>query len=159
VYQQYVKPNATHAHYINVGRVLVLALLLIGYALSVTTFEFLVVLVALSGAGALLLMPAILGVCFPTRPLLSRTGVIAGIGVGLVTLFITLVTFPHPLGLHGGVWSVFVNFLVTIVVSRATRAPSPETVQRIHGEVERFVPGTASEQATTEPAAAAAGTT
>jgi len=159
VYQRYVKPNATQAHYINAGRVFVLALLLIGYVLSVTTFEFLVVLVALSGAGALQLMPAILGVCFPTRRLLTRTGVLAGIGTGLVTLCLTLVLFPHPLGLHGGVWSVLVNFLVTIVVSRATRAPSAETVRRIHGEVERFVYGSADEEVTTEPTATAAGKT
>lgn len=159
VYQRYVNPEGSQAHYIQVGRVFVLVLLLVGYVLSITTFEFLVVLVALSGAGALQLMPAILGVCFPTRRLLTRTGVLAGIGVGLVTLCLTLLVIPHPLGLHGGVWSVLANFLVTIVVSRATRAPSPETVRRIHGEVELFVYGSTKQQDPLESAAAAAGTT
>jgi SSS family solute:Na+ symporter len=159
VYQRYIKPDASQAHYINVGRVFVLVLLLIGYVLSITTFEFLVTLVALSGAGALQLMPAILGVCFPTRRLLTRTGVLAGIGVGMVMLCLTLVVFPHPLGLHGGVWSVLANFLVTIVVSRSTRAPSPETVRRIHGEVESFVYGSNEQQQSIESAAATAGTT
>ncbi len=141
VYQRYISPHASQAHYILVGRVIVLGLLVIGYVLSVRTLEVLVVLVALSGAGALQLMPAILGVCFPTRRQFTRAAVLSGIGVGLFTLYLTLRVIPHPLGLHGGVWSVLANFLVTIVVSRFTRPPSAETVRRIHGEIERFVYG------------------
>ncbi|MCH7474339.1 MAG: sodium:solute symporter family protein [Gemmatimonadetes bacterium] len=141
VYQRYVAPDASQGHYILVGRAIVLGLLVVGYILSVTTFQFLVTVVALSGAGALQLMPAILGVCFPTRRLLTKAGVLAGIGMGLVTLYLTIVVAPHPLGLHGGVWSVSANFIVTFIVSRFTRPPSPETVRRIHGELERFVYG------------------
>jgi Na+/proline symporter len=72
-------------------------------------------------------------------------------GTGLSVLYLTLVVSPnpfasligspHPLGLHGAVWSVLANFAVTIAVSRFSRAPSAETVARIHGEVERFVYG------------------
>lgn len=142
VYQRYVAPEASQAHYVWVGRILVVGLLAVGYVLSVRTFEFLVTLVTLSGSGALQLMPGILGVCFPSKRLFSRAGILWGIGVGLAALYYTLVIHPHPLGLHGAVWSVVANFLVTIVVSRYTKPPSPETVQRIHGEVERFVYGT-----------------
>ncbi|MFQ5691310.1 MAG: sodium:solute symporter [Gemmatimonadota bacterium] len=141
VYQRFVRPGASEAHYIRVGRAIVLGLLAVGYVLSVRTFDLLVVLVALSGAGALQLLPAIVGVCFPGRRLASRSGVLAGIGVGLVALYLTLVVWPHPLGLHGGVWSLLANWLVTWSVSRLTRPPSPETVGRIHGEIERFVYG------------------
>jgi SSS family solute:Na+ symporter len=144
VYQRYISTGANQAEYILVGRAIVVGLLVVGYILSVTRFEFLVVLVALSGAGALQLMPAILGVCVPTRRLFTRLGVLAGIGVGLVTLYLTLVVTPHPLSLHGGVWAVLANFLVTIIVSRFTSPPSAETVRRIHGEVEQFVYGAAS---------------
>ncbi len=144
VYQRYVAPHASAGHYILVGRVFVVALLVVGYLLTVNTSEFLVVLVALSGAGALQLMPAVLGVCFPTRRLLTRTGVLAGIGIGLATLYLTLVVIPNPLNLHGGIWSVLVNFVVTIGVSRCTRPPTAATVWRIHGEMERFVYGDGS---------------
>jgi len=48
---------------------------------------------------------------------------------------------PHPMGLHVAIWSLIANILVTVVVSRFTASPSPETVARIHGEVERFVYG------------------
>jgi SSS family solute:Na+ symporter len=141
VYQRYVAPQASQAHYIWVGRSIVVVLLAVGYMLSIRTFEFLVTLVTLSGSGALQLMPAILGVCFPGRRLYTRAGVLGGIGTGLAVLYLTLVLFPHPLGLHGAVWSVAANFAVTILVSRFSRPPAPETVARIHGEVERFVYG------------------
>ena len=142
VYQRYIVTGKSEGHYILVGRIIVVALLGVGYALSIRTFEFLVVLVTLSGAGALQLMPAVLGVCFPTRRLTTEAGVLAGIGSGLAALYVTLVVMPHPLGLHGGVWSLLVNFAVTLTVSRLSRAPSAETVDRIHGAVEQLIYGT-----------------
>ena len=142
VYQRYVAPEASQAHYVWVGRVIVIGLLAIGYVLSVKTFAFLVTLVTLSGSGALQLMPAVLGVCFPGKRVYTEAGVLSGMGVGLAVLYLTLVVVPHPLGLHGAVWSILANFAVTILVSRFTRPPSPETVTRIHGEIERFVYGT-----------------
>ena len=128
-------------HYVWVGRVLVVVLLAIGYVLSVNTFGFLVTLVAISGSGALQLMPAVLGVCFPGKHLYTKNGVLWGMGVGLGVLYLTLVVTPHPLGMHGAVWSIVANFLVTILVSRNTTPPSEETVSRIHGEIEAFVYG------------------
>ncbi|WP_419162524.1 sodium:solute symporter family protein [Candidatus Palauibacter sp.] len=139
VYQRYIRTDASAKHYILIGRLIVVALLGVGYALSVNTFEFLVILVSLSGSGALQLMPAILGVCFPSRRLTTSAGVLWGIATGLATLIVTLWIVPHPLGLHSGVWGLAVNFVVTWVVSRVTRTPSEGTVSRIHGAVERFV--------------------
>jgi SSS family solute:Na+ symporter len=151
VYQRYLFRRGSQAHYVWVGRLIVLFLLAIGYLLSVKTFAFLVTLVTLSGSGALQLMPAVLGVCFPGRKLFTKAGVLWGMGSGLAVLYLTLVAdpnplasligAPHPLEIHGAVWSILVNFAVTILVSRVTRPPSPETVARIHGEVERFVYG------------------
>ena len=151
VYQRYMFPAGSQAHYIWVGRAIVIGLLAVGYVLSVNTFALLVTLVTLSGSGALQLLPAILGVCFPSRRLFTKAGVLSGMGVGLAVLYLTLVAAPnplasligspHPMGLHGAVWSILANFAVTILVSRFTPAPSPETVSRIHGEVERFVYG------------------
>ena len=120
---------------------IVVGLLVVGYFLTVTTADFLVVLVTLSGAGALQLMPAILGVCFPGGRTLTRAGVVSGIVAGLVTLYITLVVAPHPMGMHGGLWGLLVNAAVALNVSSFTEAPSRETIDRVHGEVERFVYG------------------
>jgi SSS family solute:Na+ symporter len=147
VYQRYIAPKASQAHYILIGRAIVLALLVVGYILSVTTVQFLVTLVALSGAGALQLMPGIIGVCFPSRRLMTRAGVLWGIGVGLTTLYVTLMIIPHPLGLHGGVWSLIANYVVAKAVSRFSAPPRAGTVRRIHGEIERFVHGEQGEGA------------
>ena len=141
IYQRYVAPDRAQAHYVAVGRIIIAGLLVVGYLLSVGTYDFLVVLVTLSGAGALQLMPAILGVCMPGRRSLSGAGVLAGILVGLLALYVTLVLIPHPLGMHGGVWSLLVNAAVAVGVSAVTRPPSDETIERIHGELERFMYG------------------
>ena len=142
VYQRFMRPNETQGHDSNVGRAVVGGLLVVGYLLSVGTSDLLVVLVTLSGAGALQLMPAILGVCFPGGRTLTRAGVVAGIAAGLVTLYVTLVVSPHPLGMHGGLWGLLVNTAVALNVSAYTTPPSTETIERVHGEVERFVYGT-----------------
>jgi SSS family solute:Na+ symporter len=144
VYQRYFAPDATQAHYVLVGRGIVLALLVVGYVLSIRTYDFLVVLVTLSGSGALQLMPAIVGALFPGGRRLTRAGILAGLGTGLFVLYVTLLVVPHPLGTHGGVWSLLANTLVAVAVSAVTAPPSPETQKRIHGEVERQVYGSPS---------------
>ena len=141
IYQRFVAPERSQAHYVLFGRGVVLVLLAVGYVLSVSTFDFLVTLITLSGAGALQLMPAILGVCYPGRRVTTRNGVIAGIIAGLLVLYVTRVVIYQPLGIHEAVWSLGVNFVVTIIVSRFSAPPSDETRNRIHGEIERFVYG------------------
>ena len=141
IYQRFVAPERSQAHYVMFGRGVVLVLLAVGYVLSVSTFDFLVTLITLSGAGALQLMPAILGVCYPGRRCTTRAGVIAGISAGLITLYVTRVMVFQPLGIHEAIWSLAVNFAVTIVVSRVSEPPSERTRARIHGEIERFVYG------------------
>jgi SSS family solute:Na+ symporter len=126
IYQRILRPNASQAHYVFVGRLLVVGLLVVGYFLSVTRLEFLVVLVSLSGAGALQLWPAVMGALYPTRFRYSSGGVLAGIAAGLVTLVATLILWKHPFGFHGGLWGVVVNFAVTGIVSMATAARSTQ---------------------------------
>jgi SSS family solute:Na+ symporter len=146
VYQRYIAPDRSQAHYVWVGRGIVVALLVVGYQLSVRSFDFLVVLVTLSGSGALQLMPAILGVCMPSRSQLTRTGVLVGLVAGLVTLYVTLVVTPHPLGLHGGVWALLINSVLAVAVSRVSAPPSEETVARIHGIIETEVYGSSTSE-------------
>ncbi len=145
IYQRYVARDRSQAHYVWVGRGLVLVLLGVGYALSVHTDNFLVILVTLSGSGALQLMPGILGVCFPGGRTLTRAGVLAGLIVGTASLYVTLELYPNPWGLHGGVWSLLLNAAAAVGVSAFTRAPSADTVRRVHGEIERFVYETGEE--------------
>ena len=98
-------------------------------------------IINLSGSGALQLLPAIFGVCFPGGRSLSKAGVLWGLGAGVATLWWSLLVYPNPLGIHGGLWGLAANFAVAIAVSTVTTRPSAETIERVHGEVERFVHG------------------
>ncbi len=147
VYQRYIARGRSQRHYVAFGRWVVVALLAVGWTLTVYDLDFLVSLVTLSGAGALQLMPAVLGVCYPGRRKTTAAGVLSGIVAGLATLYLTRIQWPQPFGVHEAVWSLGANFAVAWCVSRATRPPSRTTVERIHGEVERFVYGRRDEGA------------
>jgi Na+/proline symporter len=101
----------------------------------------LVTVVTLSGSGALQLLPGILGVCFPGRRVRTASGILAGIGAGLAVLYFALFIAPNPLGIHHSLWALAANFTTVLLVSRFTAPPSAATVERIHGEIERFVYG------------------
>ena len=124
-----------------VGRLIVVGLLLVAFALSVTSSEFLVVVVTMSAAGAMQLMPGICAVCFPSPRPLSRAGVLVGVAVGMATLYVTTVASPHPLGLHGGVWSLLTNWIAAWLVTRVSAPPEAERIERIHGALEEFAYG------------------
>ena len=152
VYQRYLGKEKSQSHYVFVGRMIVVLLLVVGYLISVQEEnDLLVAIVSLSGAGALQFLPAVIGVCFPGGRSLSRAGVVAGILAGVATLVLTLgisgsfgVELPwgtHPLGVHGGVWGLVANFAVAILVSSLTEPPPAKTVARVHGAVEEFVYG------------------
>ena len=141
VYQKYFSPGRTQAHYLLIGRCIVVGLVIVGYILSVKTFSFLVTLVALSGSGALQLLPAILGVCYPVQKPFTKAGVLIGMGMGFLTLYWALVLSPHPLGIHAAIWSLGINSLSCAIVSRFTKPPSDSTIERIHGTLEEYLYG------------------
>lgn len=66
---------------------------------------------------------------------------LTGVGVGLAVLYVTLVTVPHALGIHGAIRSIAVSFTTCITVLVFTKAPSHGTIDRIHGAVEDYVYG------------------
>lgn len=144
IYQRYLAPGREPAHYINVGRLAAILIMIIASWLALSGTDSLVVVVSMSGAGALQLMPGILNVCFPTRRTLTGSGMVAGVIVGLITLYLTSVVTPHPLGLHGGVWSLLVNFAVAVAVSAVTKSPDDQTRQRMRSVMEELVYGSGS---------------
>ena len=141
VYQRYLVRNQSQRHYVRIGQAIVLGLLGVAYWLSLQESDLLVNIINLSGSGALQLLPAILGVCFPGGRSLSKAGVLWGLAASVATLWWSLLLDPNPLGIHGGLWGLAANFVVAVAVSAVTKPPSAETVERVHGEVERFVRG------------------
>lgn len=141
VYQRFINPQADARRVVMVGRLVVVALLIVGFWLSTTSSQLLVVVVTMSGAGALQLMPAITNVCFPRARSLTRTGVLAGLVAGLFVLYLTAVPFRDPLGIHSGLWALAANWLLAAALSRVTAAPEQARLQRIWGAIEDFVYG------------------
>ncbi len=141
IYQRYLAPDRPAGHYLWAGRCIVVGLVIVGYILSVRTFSFLVTLVALSGSGALQLLPGILGVCYPVRKPFTKMGVLFGMFVGFCTLYWALVLSPNPFGIHAAIWSLGTNSLICIVVSRFTEPPARSTINRIHGTLEEYIYG------------------
>ena len=141
IYQRYLFPKRTASHYLWAGRGIVMVLVVVGYILSVKTFNVLVTLVALSGSGALQLLPAILGVCYPVRKPFTKAGVLLGMSVGFCTLYWALVIYTHPFGVHAAMWSLGTNVMTCMIISRFTRPPSASTIKRIHGTLEEYIYG------------------
>ncbi len=141
VYQRYINPQASERRVVAVGRLIVVALLVVAFFLSISSSELLVVVVTMSAAGAMQLMPGICAVCLPTPRPLSKAGVLGGVAIGLVTLYVTTVVSPHPFGMHGGIWALGINWVVAWVVTRFSTPPDESTVERIHGALEEFMYG------------------
>jgi SSS family solute:Na+ symporter len=141
VYQRYVNPDADEARVVMMGRVIIVALLLVAFVLSISSSDFLVVIVTMSAAGALQLMPGICAVCLPSPRPLTANGVLAGVFAGMATLYVTTIMTPHPLGIHGGIWALTANWSTAWVVTRFSTAPDAARVARIHGALEDFIYG------------------
>jgi len=135
LFQGYLRPQASGAQAIRFGRWCVVLITVLGFVLTMVNPGFLVQLVAISGAGALQLLPAVLGNLFPRRIRFARDGVLAGLAVGLATLCATLFGLgewlaPHPLGLHAGLWGLIANATTVAALSRAAaRGPRAAVVE------------------------------
>lgn len=130
LFQGYLRPAASGSQAIRFGRWCVVFITVLGFLLTVLNPGFLVQLVAVSGAGALQLLPAVAGNLFPNRLRLSKQGVLAGLSVGLPVLGLTLFGLgswlqPHPLGLHAGIWGLLANLAVAWAWSRRGGIPGP----------------------------------
>ncbi len=108
----------------NLGRYLVLALLIVAVVLSLMQVKGLVWLVFMSLSGfAQLFFPA-LGVFYWKRA--STQGCIAGLVTGMVVTYLFSFTYPNPLDILGGFWGLMCNGVVFYVVSIMTRPASEQ---------------------------------
>jgi solute:Na+ symporter, SSS family len=141
VYKSLFRPRATEAHYMAVGRTLVMAVAGLCLVLAFQRWELVTMIVSLSNSGVAMLLPAVLGALFPMKAFrFTATGVVVGATVGAVVVAST--TFGwfglpvHPNGFHAGFWGMLVNFGLAIPLSLVTKAPSEETRRRFHGLLE-----------------------
>ncbi|WP_082235447.1 sodium:solute symporter family protein [Halobacillus massiliensis] len=72
--------------------------------------------------------PSIVGMFFWPRA--TKQGAFWGLFAGfLVTVAFSFI-YPHPLGIHAGIWGLLLNMSVFVVVSLLTKPASRETIER-----------------------------
>ena len=130
LYQRFMAPEKGSTHYISVGRLVVFALLVLSFFLSVYKPDFLVRLVALSSSGALLLWPGVHEILYPGTLKIGPQSLLWGIGSGVVVLIVTIASGVSPLGLHGGIWALAVDATVAIVASKFLKDGSLTSVDK-----------------------------
>lgn len=72
-------------------------------------------------------MPALIGMFFWPRA--TKHGALWGLAAGFVLTLIFSVWYPHPLGIHAGIWGLFINLPVFFIVSLLTQPVSRKTVE------------------------------
>ena len=118
------KPDMDSHALRNLGRYIVLALLLVAVVLSLMQVKGLVWLVFMSLSGfAQLFFPA-LGVFYWKRA--STAGCIAGLVTGMVITYLFSFTYPNPMNILGGFWGLMANGVVFFAVSLATKPASEQ---------------------------------
>jgi Na+/proline symporter len=138
VYCRYVNPSATPQRQVLMGRLMVLVIVLFAVIFSLTVLDYLVLLGTLATAFGILMLPAIVGLCYMSG--ITRSGVVSGIIAVMLTYFI----WRHPLGVHTGGWGLIVNIVVCTVVSCFTEKPSVQSLRKSHGIWDKFVINTVS---------------
>ncbi|MFZ5946106.1 MAG: sodium:solute symporter family protein [Bacillota bacterium] len=131
VYCRYVNPNATPQRQVLMGRMMVLVIVLLAVIFSVSVLDYLVLLGTLATAFGMLMLPAVLGITY--LPGITKSGVIAGLITGIITVALTYFYWRHPLGIHTGGWGLIVNGTVCYVVSTFTEKPSIARIRQTHG--------------------------
>jgi SSS family solute:Na+ symporter len=148
VYKALLKREASQAHYLAVGRIVVLILgILAGYiSIYAAKLPIVTILVGMSGTFVMTLLPAVLGAILPMGKFRitkwgAFLGIVAGAIVGLVTTFPTMLGLPrwllNPYGYHSALWTFLATWIVAILVSLVTPPPPQDSIERFHAFLDR----------------------
>jgi len=131
LYCRYINPEASPQRQVLMGRLMVLVIVFLAIIFSVFVLDYLVLLGTLATAFGLLMLPAIVGICY--CPGITKAGVTWGLIGGITAVMLTYFVWRHPLGIHTGGWGFIVNSIVCTVVSTYTEKPSLEMIRKTHG--------------------------
>lgn len=129
-YMRYSNPNATQAQVVKVGRYGLVIFSLIAYFMALFVPGVLVTIGIAALAGTAQLIVPTLGALFWRKA--HPDGAFWGLLAGIITvLLITFVpAFQAPFGFHAGVWGLFVNAILFIVISLSKQREDKEVVER-----------------------------
>lgn len=77
--------------------------------------------------------PSIVGMFFWPRA--TKQGAFWGLFGGFLVTVLFSFVYPHPMGVHAGIWGLMINFSVFVGVSLVTKPASRETIERFFPEM------------------------
>lgn len=132
IYQRYMKPDASQARIVRIGRLSLVGFSMVAYILALTVPGLLVTIGIAALAGTAQLIVPTLGAITWRRahPMAAFWGLLSGI---LCVLILTYgASVSNPFGLHAGIWGLLLNSVIFVTLSLMLQ-------RRDHDVVERFV--------------------
>lgn len=132
IYKKFIKKDASPAHYLFVGRSMVVVLAILSWILVHYRFDIVAFVATLVNVFVIFYAPAVVAALFPSeRFKVTAYGVVAGWIASLIALIIAGILYPNPYKFHYGFWVLISNVSVMIIVSAFTRAPSRERREKM----------------------------
>jgi len=139
IYQTWINPKATQKQLVWVGRIGLWIWGIIGIVLGYLRPGLIAIIVAMSMAGLLMLMPPMVAAFWWRRA--NKYGAIAGPIAGEAVL---VYQFARPelsmiswFGFHPAFWGFVACIIVWLIVTYLTPPPSPETQRKFHDYIEK----------------------
>lgn len=118
------KKNTTDKELKKYGRLVIIALLVIGYLLTLRTPSSITMLIQLMAAFNMMALYPVIGIFFWKRA--TAVGCLGGMVVGFATICVTNFVIKEPFGIVAGGWGLLVGMIVFVIVSLFTRPVSDE---------------------------------
>ena len=123
IYLKFIKLNASDKTQKQVGRLMVILVAIVAIFVAANTSSAIVMLGGLAVAYGFQMYPALMGICYFKE--FSTKGILFGLIAGLITVTLTDKTSiwfgvpwgAYPLTIHSAGWGIFVNLIVTILIS------------------------------------------
>ncbi|MEK5272080.1 sodium:solute symporter family protein [Aeribacillus sp. FSL K6-8394] len=129
-YKRYLKNDASNDDIIRIGRWSLVIFSMIAYFMTLLVPGVLVTIGVIALAGTAQLIVPTIGAIYWKRahPVAAIWGLISGITIVLLITFVPFIN--SPLGLHAGVWGLFVNTVLFISLSLILKREDLEVVKR-----------------------------
>jgi len=115
------------------GRIIIAAFVVISTTFGILVPGIFSVVTRFATPGYAQLLPPLIAGLFWRRA--NREGAIAGTLVGFMSLLLTSLVWPNPMGITALIWSISLNTLVMVGVTLVTPAPPESVVKKYHDDI------------------------
>jgi len=133
LYKRYINKDASNKNIVATGRVAILAFVIISTLFGLFWPNVFSIATQFATPGYAQLLPPLMAGLFWRRA--NKQGAITGTLGGFLTLLLTSLVWPSPLGITALLWSMIANVGLLVIVSLATPAPPEEIVYKYHDSI------------------------